>query len=222
MGTPALKPYMHGYFVSLELYDAARVIANPYAYAEHRERMVQEKMEKLAETRIRSRKDAGAVKVNKALAEKLKKEEARERKRDERRAKRAHGPGGAEAAEEEAMEVDEVAEVEQEEDAGEKPTLLSDPRFAAVFQDPEFEVDESTREFALLNPSAVAQRQGRPEVGRGRTKTAVEEEEDESDKVSSDGLSSGEESKEDKSGSESEDSDDAGSKYFPKLCVSCC
>ena len=39
VGTPALKPYMHGYFVSLELYDAARVIANPYAYAEHRERI---------------------------------------------------------------------------------------------------------------------------------------------------------------------------------------
>lgn len=216
MGTPALKPYMHGYFVSLELYDAARVIANPYAYAEHRERMVQEKMEKLAETRIRSRKDAGAVKVNKALAEKLKKEEARERKRDERRAKRANLPADAEEGEEDAMEVDEVAveEEEMEDEETEKPTLLSDPRFAAVFQDPEFEVDESTREFALLNPSAVAQRQGRPEVGRGRTKTAVEEEEDESDKVSSDGLSSGEESKEDKSGSESEDSDDAGSEFF--------
>ncbi|KAL1943819.1 hypothetical protein VTO73DRAFT_3637 [Trametes versicolor] len=221
VGTPALKPYMHGYFVSLELYDAARVIANPYAYAEHRERMVQEKMEKLAETRIRSRKDAGAVKVNKALAEKLKKEEARERKRDERRAKRANLPADAEEGEEDAMEVDEVAveEEEMEDEETEKPTLLSDPRFAAVFQDPEFEVDESTREFALLNPSAVAQRQGRPEVGRGRTKTAVEEEEDESDKVSSDGLSSGEESKEDKSGSESEDSDDAGKLWQDNIKV---
>ncbi|KAI9069883.1 hypothetical protein FKP32DRAFT_1608216 [Trametes sanguinea] len=88
IGTPALKPYMHGYFVSLELYDAARVIANPYAYAEHRERMVQEKMEKMAETRIRSRKDTN-VKVNKALAEKLKREEERARKREERRAKKA-------------------------------------------------------------------------------------------------------------------------------------
>ena len=55
--------------------------------------------------------------------------------------------------------------------------MLHDPRFAAVFEDPEFEVDESTREFALLNPSAVAQRQNR-EVGRPRGKTAVEEEEE--------------------------------------------
>lgn len=45
---------MHGYFISLQLYDTARVIANPYAYAEHRERVVQEKMEKMAESRIRA------------------------------------------------------------------------------------------------------------------------------------------------------------------------
>ncbi|KAI0634852.1 WD40-repeat-containing domain protein [Trametes polyzona] len=212
IGTPALKPYMHGYFVSLELYDAARVIANPYAYAEHRERMVQEKMEKMAETRIRSRKDAG-VKVNKALAEKLKKEEERARKREERRAKKAKQPQGDA---ENAMEVDEQEEAGT---AGEKPTLLSDPRFAAVFQDPEFEVDENTREYALLNPSAVAQRQNR-EVGRGRTKTAVEEEEEESDKSSSDPLSeSGSESEDSKSGSESEDSDDAGKLWQDNIRV---
>ncbi|KAI8986709.1 WD40-repeat-containing domain protein [Trametes punicea] len=203
VGTPALKPYMHGYFVSLELYDAARVIANPYAYAEHRERMVQEKMEKMAETRIRSRKDTN-VKVNKALAEKLKREEERARKREERRAKRAQTQP-EEQGKEDAMEVDEEVVAGK---SG-KPSLLNDPRFAAVFQDPEFEVDENTREFALLNPSAVAQRQNR-DVGRGRTKTAVEEEEEESDKSSSDPLSESDDSEEGSSSSGSEDSDDAG------------
>ena len=73
IGTPALKPYMHGYFISMELYDTARLIANPYVYEEHRERAIREKMDKLAETRIRTRKDAG-VKVNKALAEKIRKD----------------------------------------------------------------------------------------------------------------------------------------------------
>ena len=80
IGTPTLKPYMHGYFLSLALYDAARVIANPYVYAEHRERAVREKMDKLAESRIRAPKNALAgVKVNKALAEKIRKEEERAR-----------------------------------------------------------------------------------------------------------------------------------------------
>lgn len=224
---------MHGYFVSLQLYDAARVIANPYAYAEHRERMVQEKMDKLVETRIRSRKDAAGakVKVNKALAEKVRKEEERARKKEERRAARkvkalAAEEQGSEEEDgddevEDTMDVDVEEEgegegaPEQKAGAG-KTGLLNDPRFAAVFEDPEFEVDQNTREFALLNPSAVAQRQTR-ETGRTRRKTAVEEEEDESDKSSSDPLSDsdagGDGDK--KSGSESEDSDDAGSKCTP-------
>lgn len=221
---------MHGYFVSLQLYDAARVIANPYAYAEHRERMVQEKMDKLAETRIRARKDGAAaagVKVNRALAEKIKREEERARKREERRAaKKAKALAAAEQEEgegeeqdEDAMDVDEDGDGDGEGAGGKageadkgKASLLSDPRFAAVFQDPEFEVDERSREFALLNPSAVAQRQTR-EAGRPRGKTAVEEEEEERDKSSSDPLSESEESEDDKSGSDSEDSDDAGSEY---------
>ena len=109
VGTPTLKPYMHGYFLSLSLYDAARVIANPYVYAEHRERAVREKMDKLAESRIRAPKNALAnVKVNKGLAEKIRKEEERTRKKEERkRAKKAARADG------DAMEVEEV-EVHQE------------------------------------------------------------------------------------------------------------
>ncbi|TFK91632.1 hypothetical protein K466DRAFT_595918 [Polyporus arcularius HHB13444] len=215
VGTPALKPYMHGYFVSLQLYDAARVIANPYAYAEHRERMVQDKMDKLAETRIRSRKDgAGNVKVNKALAEKIKRDEERAKKREERKAAKkakAHAAADKEgAAEDEDEEGADAMEVDEEGAGGEGTTsLLSDPRFAAVFQDPEFQVDQSSREFALLNPSSATQRQTR-DAGRPRGKTAVEEEEEESDKASSDPLSESDEGEGGKSGSESEDSDDAG------------
>src|ERR1700733_5813480 len=86
VGTAALKPYMHGYFMSLKLYDAARVIANPFAYAEHRDKMIRDKMEKMAETRIRTKKEAG-VKVNKALAEKILREEEKAKKREERKKK---------------------------------------------------------------------------------------------------------------------------------------
>ena len=34
-----------------------------------------------------------------------------------------------------------------------KPNLLSDPRFAKVFEDPAYAIDETTREYALLNPA---------------------------------------------------------------------
>ena len=215
VGTPALKPYMHGYFLSLQLYDTARLIANPYVYEEHRERMVQEKMEKLAETRIRARKDPGAnVKVNKALAEKIRKEEEREKKKLEKKKKAVTRKADPHTAENgDAMALDDAASSdeggEEHGEEAEKTTLLNDPRFKDLFENPEFEVDEESREYALLHPPSVAQRHAPNGSGKkGRTKTAVEEEEDESDKVSSDGFSRSSESEDGES--ESEDSDAAG------------
>jgi ribosome biogenesis protein ENP2 len=197
IGTPALKPYMHGYFISLKLYDTARVIANPFVYAEHREKKIREKMEKMAETRIRTKKDATAgVKVNKALAEKILKDEERARRKQDKKKKQST---------ENTMDVDDEAgkadEDEDEDDAANAPggtsSLLNDPRFSMVFNDPEYQVDEQSREYALLNPSTVAQR-------KNSGKTAVEDEDEESDRSSSDGLGSDSDSK-----SET-DSDDEG------------
>jgi ribosome biogenesis protein ENP2 len=192
---------MHGYFLSLKLYDAARIIANPYVYEEQRAKMVQEKLDKLAEGRIRTRKDQVKVKVNKALAEKIALEEEREKKREERKRKQTAVEDGPAA-----MDVDE----DEEPVSKHKTSLLSDSRFAALFEDPDFQVDEKTREFALLNPSAAAQKRNRaPEgSGWGRGKTAVEEEDEESDKMSSgDQGESSSPSDEDES---EEDSSEAG------------
>ncbi|KAG6894844.1 hypothetical protein C0992_004346 [Termitomyces sp. T32_za158] len=185
IGSPTLKPYMHGYFVSLKLYEAACLIANPFAYAEHQEKMVREKMEKMAETRIRT-KEPG-VKVNKALAEKILREEERAKKREERKRQRREQRGQAD------MEVDGIEEKE-------RPSVLNDSRFAAVFEDKDYAIDETSREYALLNPSAAAQQR----TG-ARPKTAAEEEEEEDEKSSSDGLGSGSDND-----SDSEDSSDAG------------
>ena len=122
----------------------------PYVYEEHRAKVVQEKMDKLAEGRIRTRKDQVKVRVNKALAEKITQEEGRAKKREERKRKKAMEDGDAAMD----VDVDEVPAAEQ------KANLLSDPRFAALFEDPDFEVDEASREYALLNPSAVARKKG--------------------------------------------------------------
>lgn len=204
IGTPALKPYMHGYFVSLQLYDTARVIANPFAYAEHREKLVRERMEKMAETRIRAKKDAGrGVKVNKALAEKIERDAEREQKREERKKAKKAAAKGEVPEDEQAMEVD-LGGADGADEEAERPTLLNDPRFKDLFENPEFAVDETTREYALLHPSATGQKR----ASTSRAKTAVEEEEEESDKVSSDGL--GESDSEE--GSNSDDSSDAGGK----------
>ncbi|PWN46920.1 hypothetical protein IE53DRAFT_390942 [Violaceomyces palustris] len=165
IGTPLLRPYMHGYFVSLGLYDRARLLANPTAYSDAREKAIKAKLEKQAESRIRAVKNVpkigAAVRVNKELAEKVAREAVREERRAERKAA-ANGEDGSEA----------------------KPTktnLLEDSRFGELFTNPEFQVDDSTREFAMLNPStAVKSREG------PRKLTAVEDEEQESDRESID------------------------------------
>lgn len=200
VGTPALKPYMHGYFVSLKLYETARVIANPFEYAEHRERMIKQKIDKLAETRIRSTtKQMPGVKVNKLLAEKIQRDEERERKRERKKLK-------AQKASQGDVDVEETMDVDSEEGGDGNPTsVLTDPRFAKVFEDAEFEVDVNSREYALLNPSSFAQRKGFGDRG----KTAVEDEAEESDKSSSDGLG-GSDSEDNVSGNSSDSSDAGG------------
>ncbi|KAF8601572.1 WD40 repeat-like protein [Ceratobasidium sp. AG-I] len=183
IGTPTLKPYMHGFFLSLKLYDAARLIANPFAYAEHRERVVRDKMEKLSESRIRSRGGAAAaaeVKVNKALAERIRREEKRaERRKEKEDAREVENEEG-----EEEVKVKNKKSKAHEVEVG---SLLSDPRFAEVFKNPDFEVDTESREFGLLNPSGSAAMNTK---SSSKPRTAVEEEEEESDRASSDGLGS--------------------------------
>lgn len=143
---------MHGFFLSLKLYDAARLIANPFAYAEHRERVVREKMEKLSESRIRSRGGTGAgaeVKVNKALAERIRREEKRAERRKEKE-------GARDVDDEEDVQEAKAKSKKNKAPEGEVGSLLSDPRFAEVFENPDFEVDTTSREFGLLNPSGSA------------------------------------------------------------------
>ena len=194
---------MHGYFVSLKLYDAARVIANPFAYDEHRAKLVRDKMDKMSESRIRAKKEVG-VKVNKALAEKILRDEEKAQKRAEKKNKRKQG-----TAKDVDMEAADKDEGRDEEVAA--PSILSDPRFAKVFENPEFAIDETSREFALLNPSSVGQ--------TNRGKTVVEEEEEESDKLSSDGLDgSDDKSEDDDDKSDSSDSSDEGGSYL-LLCI---
>jgi ribosome biogenesis protein ENP2 len=175
---------MHGYFLSLKLYDTARLIANPFAYEEHREKTVRAKIDALAESRIRTRKNAPGVKVNQALAERVQKDAERAALREQKRRERL-----ADKQQDNGMGLD----PEPARPPIGKAGLFADSRFSALFEDPEFEVDENSREFGLLNPSTAAQatrrRQDSDEDDElGQRRTAVEEEDEESNKASSDGI----------------------------------
>jgi len=102
------------------------------------------------------------------------KEEARERARAEKN--KAEKRAAAEGEGSEQMDIGG--------DVSKKPGLINDPRFKAFFEDPDFEVDEAGRGFTLVNPSLAgkrreALRKSENNNKQQRTKTAVEEGEEE-------------------------------------------
>ncbi|WFD01497.1 Small ribosomal subunit biogenesis [Malassezia obtusa] len=152
IGTPLLRPYMHGYFLALRLYERARLMAHPTAYQEAKQRAIQAKIEREAESRVRSVANAPKlhrnVQVNKALAEKLAKGDTKHK---------------------------------------EDTKLLEDQRFKELFTNPEFQVDESSREFAMLNPSTARNQKEKPALRESsRSMVPAVEEEIESDRESLD------------------------------------
>ncbi|KAF7725580.1 hypothetical protein EC973_009535 [Apophysomyces ossiformis] len=110
MGTNVLKAYMHGFFVDLRLYEKAKLIANPFAYEEYKERTVREKIEKERASRIRANNKLPSV--NKQIAKKL-----------------------------------------LEEKNAKSDSVLEDDRFKDMFADPDFQVDEQSKEYQLLHPA---------------------------------------------------------------------
>lgn len=161
--TNLLRPYMHGFFVAQKLYEEARLIANPTSYEEERAKRVREKIEKERESRIRGQKKV-AAKVNRKLAEKLlEREEAMER----RQAQKVLAQGG----DDQLTSVDSSA-IQGPEKKNKKDGMLSDDRFANLFAEEDFTIDESSRIFAEINPSTKPP----SNLDRERGLTAVEEE----------------------------------------------
>ena len=163
--TSLLRPYMHGYFVAQRLYEEAKLIADPFVWEEERNKRIKDKIDTERESRIRGNKKVTA-KVNKRLAEKMMERAERE---DRRQAKKVLENGG----DEDQVAADPAATTV---DAKPKPGgLLSDPRFAKLFQDEDFAIDERSREFQSLNPSTKPKALEAPE-GNERRLTAAEEE----------------------------------------------
>lgn len=177
--TNLLRPYMHGYFVAQKLYEQARMISNPDLFEQQRQKTIQERIDKERESRIRGTKKA-AVKVNRKLAETL---AAREEANEKRKALRVLRQGGDEPAAKDDVEgADGEAAVEKT-----KPQrLMDDSRFAGLFEDEDFEIDENSREFAMHNPSSVPSGKANGGERKPHGLTAVEEEDMQDIKGSSD------------------------------------
>jgi ribosome biogenesis protein ENP2 len=183
--TSLLRPYMHGFFVAQRLYEEARLIANPDLWQEQRAKSIREKIAKERESRIRGNKKI-AVKVNRQAAERLLE---REEKNERRKARRVLKKGGDDDVVDKlqtATPVDPAATVDNDPENADSSVggrLLSDPRFARFFQDEDFAIDETSAEFRALNPGSKPTTTSRTSIPKGLT--AVEEEENASDRSSS-------------------------------------
>lgn len=200
IGSDTLKPYMHGYFIDLRLYTKAKAIANPFAYSEHRDKLIRDKLAKEQESRIRGAKklssssskggELGGIKVNKSLAKKLRQVEERQQKKE----------AGIIDDEEEGEDEDKRRKRKRKADKlADQPNLLKDERFGAIFENPDFEIDEESREFQLLNPST------KPNRNRGQ--------EEDDDEDASDAYDEASESDRSDNGSDS-DSDSSIGEYL--------
>ncbi|KAF2026593.1 nucleolar protein 10 [Setomelanomma holmii] len=171
--TNLLRPYMHGYFVGQKLYEEARLISNPDLMQEQRAKSINEKITKERESRIRGNKKVN-VKVNRKLAEKILE---RQDKEERRRAKRVLKKGG----DDDMVDTDKAPAVGGlDSESSPADGVLNDPRFAKLFEDEDFEIDEQSHEFQALNPST--------KIPKGLT--AAEQEELDPRKGSSDDDSS--------------------------------
>jgi len=180
--TSLLRPYMHGYFVAQKLYEQAKLISNPDMFEEQRAKSIQEKITKERESRIRGTKKAVKVKVNRKLAEKMAQREQANEARKARRVLRQGGDEPQEGAAANTTIIDQDSQAEDDNDDDndneqDKPAkgLMADPRFANLFQDEDFEIDEFSHEFAMQNPSTVPSAPANSKNPSNRL-TAVEDE----------------------------------------------
>ncbi|BES94766.1 Nucleolar protein [Nesidiocoris tenuis] len=115
IGSKLLRGYMHGYFMSMKLYNRAKAMAQPFSYEEYKRKKIREKLEKDRTSRVQVK---NLPKVNKDFALKL-----MDDARDPKKKKKA-----------------------------ESSELLTDSRFSAMFENPDFQIDITSEEYRMLNP----------------------------------------------------------------------
>ncbi|KAJ2888392.1 Small ribosomal subunit biogenesis [Coemansia asiatica] len=168
VGSNVLKPYMHGFFVDLRLYERAKAIANPFAYEEYRLRRVQEKLAEARESRIRA--TTKLPKVNRALAQRLLKlQKNAEPTVAVAVAAAAAAAGGDEDEEEKRLGGRQRKKAKAAAETA--SAVLGDDRFKAMFANPDFEVDEEEPEFKQLHTTST-RRQQKEMLARSRTNNA--------------------------------------------------
>ena len=176
IGTPLLRPYLHGFFMDARLHARLQAVADPFAYDRWRRERVAAAVDAKRASRIVPREAVGP-KVNRALA-------ARLLAAAEASAASTKDASSARTGRMRRSKTDEPASSASSNAAGTAepvaapPTaatrgamLLQDGRFAALFSNPDFAIDEDSAEFITVHPHASvgpAEKLGRGALKRHR------------------------------------------------------
>ncbi|XP_018723601.2 LOW QUALITY PROTEIN: nucleolar protein 10 [Eucalyptus grandis] len=130
IGTNLLRAYMHGFFIDHRLHKRAKALADPFAYDTYIEQRKKEKLEAERASRITIKRKL--PKVNRVLA-------ARLLENDE--------------AENENKETDDnEPKKKSKKKKGLDGEVLKDERFAAMFENKDYQIDEQSQEYISLHP----------------------------------------------------------------------
>ncbi|KAJ6805235.1 nucleolar protein 10 [Iris pallida] len=135
--TNVLRAYMHGYFVDYRLYQQALAAADPFAYDDYREKQKQKKIEAERASRITIKRRL--PKVNRLLASRLLENEA---------------------VAEEVRDEDDPSTKKKTSKKDKRLTtdILKDDRFAAMFENEDFQIDEQSTEYLSLHPQSSSRK----------------------------------------------------------------
>ncbi|KAK7807066.1 hypothetical protein U0070_011428 [Myodes glareolus] len=137
---------MHGFFMDIRLYHKVKLMVNPFAYEEYRKDKIRQKIEETRAQRVQ-------LKVKIVLSIEL----ARGKYCSEFIiAERDYECKLPKVNKELALKLIEEEEEKQKSTLKKKvkslPNILTDDRFKVMFENPDFQVDEESEEFRLLNP----------------------------------------------------------------------
>lgn len=128
LGTEYVRPYMHGFFINIRLYKKLKTVSEPFAFEEYRKQRVRERLESRRKMRISVPKEA---KANLQLLKRLQVETEQEGQQnavdsdDQQHKKLRKRSKGKKSTQEQARQ------------------LLADERFARIFSNPDFEIEEA-------------------------------------------------------------------------------
>ncbi|XP_006423766.2 nucleolar protein 10 [Citrus clementina] len=134
IGTNLLRAYMHGFFVDYRLYKKAKALVDPFAYESYIEEQKQKKLEQQRASRITLKRKL--PKVNRGLAARLlENEEAENEKKD--------------------VDDDDENKKKLKKKKALSSDVFKDERFAAMFENKDYQIDEFSQEYIALHPMAT-------------------------------------------------------------------